>query len=87
MFLIQGAELFLASAIVGGMLGIALSYIFVLLSGLFGHKVIFTLSFASFLWAWIIAGITIIVTFTISSAVFFRKGQIVKQVQHLNIHK
>ena len=74
MFLIQGAELFLASAIVGGMLGIALSYIFVLLSGLFGHKVIFTLSFASFLWAWIIAGITIIVTFTISSAVFFRKA-------------
>lgn len=74
LFFIQGIVYWFISAIIGAVFGIVLSYIFILIYGVFGKSLIFTLTFKPFILAWLISGITVVIVYTVPSIVFFRKA-------------
>lgn len=74
LFFIQGSVSWLISAIIGGVFGIVCSYVFILIYGIFGNALIFTLTWEPFILAWLISGITNLIVYTVPSIVFFRKA-------------
>lgn len=74
LFFIQGMVYWFISAIIGGVFGIVWSYVFILIYGVFGKSLIFTLTLKPFILAWIVSGITSLIVYTVPSMVFFKKA-------------
>lgn len=71
---IQGSVSWLIASIFGGALGIVWSYAFILIYGIFGNDLIFTLTWEPFILAWLVSGIATLIVYTVPSIVFFKKA-------------